>query len=126
MVERRARVADWREFKSRIIGGGGDNRIGERFVAVAFNWAKVNSPTIWHSSKEWEQRFSRNAVIFILLEINSTPPLKNFEFSLEKKLVDSIPRSGDFFEYKFHISSIFELLNRGSIEIGSIYIYIYL
>lgn len=55
MVERRARVADWREFKSRIIGGGGDNRIGERFVAVAFNWAKVNSPTIWHSSKEWEQ-----------------------------------------------------------------------
>lgn len=23
MVERRARVADWREFKSRIIGGGG-------------------------------------------------------------------------------------------------------
>lgn len=65
-------------------------------------------------------------MIFILLEINSTPPLKNFEFSLEKKLVDSIPRSGDFFEYKFHISSIFELLNRGSIEIGFIYIYIFI
>lgn len=53
------------EFKSRIIGEEG-NRIGERFVAVAFNWAKVNSPTIWHSSKEWEQPLSPfPGIIFI-------------------------------------------------------------
>lgn len=80
----RARVAD-------IIGGGeggkegGENRIGERFVAEAsFNWAKVNSPTIWHSSKEWgNNRFS-------LFHTRSNPsklltPSQQFEDSLAKK-----------------------------------------
>lgn len=73
--------------KSRIIErgeeGGGENRIGERFVAEAsFNWAKVNSPTIWHSSKEWgNNRFS-------LFHTRSNPskltPSQEFEDSLKK------------------------------------------